>query len=72
MARGVGGVSPANIMKHLGGVDFPANKQQLIEHARNKDSDAPDTDAVIGVLEQISDKEYDSPAEVLKEVGKVE
>ncbi len=31
----------------------------------------PDTGQVLGVVEQVSDKEYTTPAEILKEVGKV-
>jgi hypothetical protein len=70
MTRGVGGKGPANIMKHLGGINFPAHKDDIIEHARQ--GEGPDTDAVLGVLNQIEDREYTSPAEVLKQVGEVE
>ncbi len=70
MARGVGGHGPANIMKHMKGIDFPANKKKLIEHA--KEAPGPDTQDVLEILEQIADKTYKTPAEVMKEVGRVE
>lgn len=67
MARGVGGHGPANVMKHLKGVHFPTGKKELIEHA--KQASGPDTDEVVEVLGRIEDKEYHSPAEVMKELG---
>lgn len=70
MARGVGGKGPANIMKHIKGLHFPATKQEIIENA--KKAPGPDTDEVINVLEKIPDGEYGTPPEILKAVGKVE
>ncbi|HEX2962276.1 MAG TPA: DUF2795 domain-containing protein [Ignavibacteriales bacterium] len=70
MARGVGGHGPANIMKHLKGLDFPANKSKLLSFAKR--GEGPDTDDVLSILQQIPDKSYNSPAEVMKEVGHVE
>lgn len=70
MTRGVGGQGPANIMKHLGGMSFPASKQDIINHAKN--AEGPDTNEVVQILEQIDDREYDSPAGIMHEVGKIE
>jgi len=69
MARGVGGRGPANIMKHMKGIHFPASKEQIVNQA--KQGPGPDKDQVVGVLEQITEKQYSSPAEIMKEVGKV-
>jgi hypothetical protein len=68
MVRGVGGHGPANIMKHMKGMDFPAGKREIVEHARK--STGPDTDDVVQVLGRIADRIYNSPAEVMKEVGR--
>jgi hypothetical protein len=65
MARGVGGESPANVMKHLGGIDFPADKQTILEQAKR--GDGPDTQEVVEFLEKIPDREYGGPQEILKE-----
>ncbi len=67
MARGVAGRGPANIMEHLKGIEFPARKSALIEHAR--ESRGPDTDEVVNALEKLPDRKYNSPADVMHEVG---
>lgn len=68
MARGVGGHGPANIMKHLKGIKFPVDKNKIVETARH--GEGPDTDEVVEVLNNIPEKEYNSPAEIMKEIGK--
>ncbi len=60
--------SPAEIEEHLSGVDYPAQKQELKQHAQNED--APNE--VMQVIDQMPDQEYNSPADVAKGVGKVE
>lgn len=70
MTRGVGGHGPANIMKHMKGISFPASKSDILTHAEH--GEGPDTDNVLGVLRQIEDKEYYSPADIMKQVGEVE
>ena len=70
MARGVGGHGPANIMKHLKGIEVPVEKDDILSHA--KQGPGPDTQEVLEILEQIDDKTYNSPTEIMKEVGKVE
>ncbi|HET6522284.1 MAG TPA: DUF2795 domain-containing protein [Geminicoccaceae bacterium] len=64
----MGGRSPATIPHHLGGVDFPARKRDLVDHARRKDAD----EAVIEVPGRLPDREYRSMADVQKGVGEVE
>lgn len=61
-------VSPAQIQERLGGIDYPASKQDLIEHARKGGKD----DEVVQVLNKLKDKVYNSPVDVTKEIGKVE
>jgi hypothetical protein len=34
MARGVGGQSPSNIARYLSGIDFPCQKNDLVQHAK--------------------------------------
>lgn len=70
MTRGVGGHGPANIMKHLKGVDFPASKQEIVSHA--KQGDGPDTQDVVSVLSKIDERQYDSPADIMKQIGNEE
>ena len=61
-------VSPAEVEEHLSGIDYPASKQDLVQHARNQN--APNE--VIQVLEQMPDRDCNSAADVAKGVGKIE
>lgn len=61
--------SPAQIQQSLNGVDYPASRQDLIKHAQNnKDKN----EEVMKALKQLPDKDYHSPVDVNKEVGKTE
>jgi hypothetical protein len=53
-------VSPIDVQKALSGMDYPANKQQIVEHAR-KNGGGKD---VIDALEKIDDREYEGPSGV--------
>ncbi len=54
------------VQKALGGISYPATKDQLIEHARGKNA-AKD---ILDALRDIPDREYDGPNEVSKAVAK--
>ncbi len=70
MARDVGGIGPANIMKQMKGIHFPATRSEIVELVKN--GPGPDTDQVIGIVEKLPEKEYKSVAEIMKEIGKIE
>ncbi len=55
-------VNPAMVEKYLAGVDYPANRQDLIDRARmnNADRDVMDT------LDNLPDQTYHSPIDVSK------
>ena len=61
-------VNPIQAQKFLGGLDYPASKQEVVEHARGRDAD----EDVLSALEQIADREYDGPNAVSEELGKIE
>ncbi len=63
-----GFASPAKIQQCLKGAHYPSNKSDLVNLA--KKNQAP-TD-VMSILDLIPEKEYISPAHVMKEVGKME
>jgi hypothetical protein len=54
------------VQKVLGGISYPASKDQLIEHARGKGTSMAIPDA----LQAIPDREYDGPNEVSTAVAK--
>lgn len=58
--------SVTNVTKHLQGIDFPASKQDLIEHARKKGVD----DSVLSLFDDMDDREYNSMKDVMTEYGK--
>lgn len=55
--------NPVQIQKHLKGVDYPASKQELIQHAQQQGADQK----IISLLEQLpEDEEYENPTDVNK------
>ncbi|MEU3876291.1 MULTISPECIES: DUF2795 domain-containing protein [Streptomyces] len=59
-------VNPIQLQKSLGGVDYPASKETLVEHAKSHGADKKTVDA----LSAMPKKSYGSPAEVTKEATK--
>lgn len=53
-------VSPIDVQKALGGVDYPAGKADLVDNAESSGAGADVLDAIRG----IPDKTYDAPTEV--------
>ena len=64
--------SAASIAKILKGIDFPANKNDLVNHASQNKGQTDDSDDVIDTIDQLPDKEYKSMADVEHEVGQIE
>ncbi len=61
--------NPVEIQKHLKGVDYPASKEELIEHAREQGADKQ----LISLLEQLpEDEEYENPADLNKALGEIQ
>jgi uncharacterized protein DUF2795 len=53
------------MQKYLGGINYPATKQQLIEHARSNHADQE----VLNALLEFPDGEYSGPDQVSKAVA---
>ena len=51
-------VSPIDIQKALKGMDYPATKEQILEHAKGGDKE------VLEALQKIDDREYEGPSGV--------
>ncbi len=60
-------VSAIDISKSLSGIDFPANKRTLVEHARGKQANQE----VIDILENLPEQEYNNMADVEHAFGEV-
>jgi hypothetical protein len=57
--------NPIQIQKFLGGIDYPASKETLISRAKESGADSN----VLDALQNIPDKEYDSPTAVSSAVS---
>ena len=60
-------VNPIQLQKYLKGVDYPANKQDLLERAQQEGAD----ENVLSTLKQLADEEFETPADVSKAVGQI-
>lgn len=61
-------VNPVQVQKFLGGVDYPASKKELLDHARQKGAN----EEVRSTLEQLPDQEFETPADVSKAIGQID
>jgi hypothetical protein len=60
-------VNPIQLQKYLKGVDYPADRESILDAARENGAD----DNVISTLEQLPNREFKNPAEISKEIGKM-
>jgi hypothetical protein len=56
------GASPANLTKNLKGIDFPADKQDLLKHAQHLHAEK----VVIDEIQRMDERQYSSMADVMK------
>lgn len=61
-------VNPVQLQKNLKGINYPASKQDLVKHAQQKGAD----EKVCATLEKLPDRNYETPTEVSKAIGKIE
>ena len=64
---GHGAVSAAEVEKYIGGIDFPCDKNQLVNHARQKG--APQE--VMDLMNQFPEKQYGSAVGVARGISDV-
>ena len=67
MATGLGGISPQDLPRYLEGIDFPANRMDILQAARQHHADPK----MIEELEKLANEEYESLDEVVEEYGKL-
>lgn len=58
--------TPVEVQKFLNNLDYPATKDELIEHAESRDA----KEEVINALQRLPDKEYRTPVDVTKAMRK--
>ena len=60
-------VSPAQVEKSIKGIRFPASRQELLEQAESNNAN----NDVLTILENIPDKQFNSPVDISKAIGKM-
>jgi len=58
--------NPIQVQKYLGGIDYPASKDDIVSKAESAGADTEVLDALRG----IADREYDGPTAVSQEISK--
>ena len=61
-------VNPIQLEKYLKGLDYPAKKSEIIQHAEQHGADK----RVKGALEQLPDQTFDGPTGVSKAIGQID
>ncbi len=61
-------VNPIQVQKFLKGLNYPADRDQIVAHARDQGADKNAQDA----LERLPKQKYETPADVSHELGKIE
>ncbi len=59
--------NPVQVQKFLGGLDYPVDKQQILDKARDAGADG----RVLDALGAIPERRYQSPISISEEVGKL-
>ncbi|MBN9134200.1 MAG: hypothetical protein ABS69_19750 [Nitrosomonadales bacterium SCN 54-20] len=59
--------NPIQVQKFLSGMDYPANKEELMDHAKSRGAD----ENIMHTLEQLPDEDYETPADVSKAIGHI-
>lgn len=59
-------LTPFRIQKFLGGLRYPARKDQVLERARQRGADPH----VMGALSRLPDRTYDSPIALSREASR--
>jgi hypothetical protein len=60
-------VNPIQLQKYLGGLDYPADKQTLVDKAREKGAD----DNVIQTLQRLPMDRFNSPNDISEAFGQM-
>jgi hypothetical protein len=60
--------NPIQVQKFLSGMDYPASKDEIVEHAKSKGAD----ENIMDTLEQLPEEDYETPADISKAIGKID
>jgi hypothetical protein len=60
--------NPIQVQKYLSGMDYPADKDEIIDHAKDQGAD----DDIVQILQQLPEQDYKTAADVSKAIGQIE
>jgi hypothetical protein len=60
--------NPIQVQKFLSGMDYPATKEEIVDHAKSKGAD----ENIMQTLEQLPDESFETPADVSKAIGEID
>ncbi|SFN79798.1 Protein of unknown function [Nitrosospira briensis] len=60
--------NPIQVQKFLSGMDYPASKEEIVDHAKSKGADKN----IMQTLEQLPDESFETPADVSKAIGEID
>jgi hypothetical protein len=60
--------NPVHVQKFLGGIEYPAGKEDIVKRARAGGAD----EEVINALGRIPDQQYSSPAAISRALGQLD
>jgi hypothetical protein len=60
--------NPIQVQKFLSGMNYPANKDDIVKHAKSRGAD----DNIMDTLQRLPDESFETPADVSKGIGKIE
>lgn len=59
--------SPIEVQKYLHGLEYPAQRQEIIDKAEEEGAD----DEILELLQRLPDRDYESPVEVASAVARL-
>lgn len=59
--------NPIQVQEYLSGMDYPADKEEIIDHARDQGAD----EDVMQTLQQLPEQDYRTAADVSRAIGQI-
>lgn len=59
--------NPIQVQEYLSGMDYPADKEEIIDHARDRGAD----EGVMQTLQQLPEQDYRTAADVSRAIGQI-
>lgn len=63
-----GGLPPAQVGPFIKDINYPVNKKDVIQHAKNKNAD----EEIIETLKNLPNQKFNSPQELKKILGNIQ